>query len=285
MGRNRSRKRNIRTRKSSQIDSTSPNVILSTHLTRSQSKRRGKQLRNKRKKKESKKEELILADGTSPQKIINSTVIWEYFVPGKNSWSPYDQAQQDIFERARVHGVNAVSFVQDQIKHVACFQKMQQRRLTEPSTYSDVCLRRRIEGGRTTDTSLATMSMEWLSTVPKKYENLVSVYEIIQEQSNNTSKETSRAKIEYSFACSHFTRLLNRESHSSYGAQYPLGWATVSNSYTVTQVDSIVYDSEALPYHNYNLLKKQFVKRSFTKEILVFHGTTKDVIPLIIKEG
>jgi hypothetical protein len=171
-------------------------------------------------------------------------------------------------------GVNTVSLVHNEVKYVACLQTMKQRVFTDPLAGSEIGLRRRIKE-QNKDTSLAIMSMEWLSILPMKYESSVNVYEITQEQS--ISAETSRAKIEYDFACSHFTRLINKESSGRSG---PL-----SCHYNVTKVDTVVYDSDASPYYNYHLLKEKFVKKAFSKEILVFHGTTKDTIPLIITEG
>jgi hypothetical protein len=170
-------------------------------------------------------------------------------------------------------GVNTVSLVHDEVKYIACLQTMQQRVFTNPLASSEVRLRRRIERGNI-DTSPATMTTDWLSTVPKKYENSVSVYEVTHEQSIDAS--TSRAKIEYNFACSHFSRLLDSKSSVN---------GLLSCHYIVTKVDTVVYDSDAPPYCNYHLLKDEFVKKSFSKEILVFHGTTKDTIPLIISEG
>jgi hypothetical protein len=170
-------------------------------------------------------------------------------------------------------GVNSVSLVHDEVKYVACLQTMQQRRVfTNPLASSEVRLRRRIE--RENDTSPPTITMEWSSTVPKKYKNSVSVYEVTHEQSIDAS--ISRAKMEYNFACTHFSRLLDFKSSVN---------GLLSCHYVVTKVDTVVYDSDAPPYCNYHLLKDEFVKKSFSKEILVFHGTTKDTIPHIISEG
>lgn len=182
--------------------------------------------------------------------------------------------QQDIFERMVYLGVNTVSLVHNEVKYTACLQTMKQRVFTDPLAGSEISLRRRIKE-QNHDASSAIMTMEWLSILPLKYESSVNVYEITQEQS--ISAENSRAKLEYNFACSHFTRLINKES--------PVTNGPLICHYIVTKVDTVVYGSDASPYCNYHLLKEKFVKKAFSKEILVFHGTTKDTIPLIITEG
>jgi hypothetical protein len=86
MGRNKSRKRNSRR--------TLSNDILSLPSTTRSGKRLKPLLSSKRKKskkiRSNKKEEPIECEDT--QHMTNSSpVIWEFFVPDKDSWSPYDQ--------------------------------------------------------------------------------------------------------------------------------------------------------------------------------------------------
>lgn len=86
MGRNRSRKKNSRR--------TLSHDILSLPSTTRSGKRLKPLLSSKRKSSKifcsNKKEEPIECEST--QHMANrSPVIWEFFVPDKDSWSPYDQ--------------------------------------------------------------------------------------------------------------------------------------------------------------------------------------------------
>ena len=95
----------------------------------------------------------------------------------------------------------------------------------------------------------------------------VRVYELTRTFIHSTS-EASRDVKEFNFASMQFCRLLNRPPTA------------------VTQVDVIVYDSEAAVVMDYMATRKRFAaEEKTTKEILVFHGTDDVATCRIITDG
>jgi hypothetical protein len=102
MGRNRSRRMNARRILSN--DHTSPLTTRSGKIIKPL--RRKKKVTKKVTFRSDKKEESIGAD--TQQMTKGCTAIWEYFVPDKDSWSPYDQVVQSTLFQAIDMQINMI---------------------------------------------------------------------------------------------------------------------------------------------------------------------------------
>ena len=217
--------------------------------------------------------------------IVETNATWQYWesknFPNIGRWVSYDRVLCDFLERALHHGVRLVTFARYGKKYSACLHKMVQFLNNEDCPVNETPIRRQemcFRAGGKKALSFQMCSNDWLCTPSTllSRERRISVYEIKLETVKTLHVSSSlRDKLEYDFASSHFTRLLEND---------PTRESTIPRE--VVQVDCIIYERHAPVIEQYESLKRRFSNMGKTlKEILVFHGTDADAVQLIIAGG
>ena len=206
---------------------------------------------------------------------VEICTVWQFWAHKVGLWMTYEIFLNNLLECAFYHGAKKMTYVSGGRSYSVCLRSMTQYPSTDRHPELEVPIRRyeiRFKSALKRKSSKIMRDSHWifpplLSTGLRRKINL---YEIKLER-ERTLRPTcsSKDKLEYEFASSHFARLLNGKIFRE-----------------VLQVDCVVYESQASVVQKYEALKRHFWNLGKAKtEILVFHGTDGAAVQRIISGG
>ena len=206
---------------------------------------------------------------------VEICTVWQFWAHRIGVWMTYEVFLNNLLECAFQHGAAKIKYVSHGRTYSVCLRSMTQCPSMGRNTELRVSIRRYeivFKSALKRKSSKITADSHWLfpPLVSTGMRKKINLYEINLER-YRTLKPTcsSKDKLEYEFASSHFARLLNGKVFRE-----------------VMQVDCVVYESQAAVVQKYEALKRHFWNLGKAKtEILVFHGTDSAAIQRIIKGG
>jgi Poly(ADP-ribose) polymerase catalytic domain len=206
---------------------------------------------------------------------VEICTVWQYWARRVGMWMTYENSLNNSLECAYFHGASRIEFVSYGRTYSACLRSMMQYPSMGRNPELKVPIRRyeiRFKSASKRKSSKTTTDSHWIfpPLVPAGLRKKTYLYEIKLER-YRTLRPTcsSKDKLEFEFVSSHFARLLNGKVFRE-----------------VTQVDCIIYESQASVVQKYQTMKRHFWNSGKAKtEILVFHGTDSAAIQRIIGGG
>ena len=206
---------------------------------------------------------------------VEICTVWQYWASRVGMWMTYENFLNNSLECAYFHGASRIEFVSYGRTYSACLRSMMQYPSMGRNPELKVPIRRyeiRFKSASKRKSSKTTTDSHWIfpPLVPAGLRKKTYLYEIKLER-YRTLRPTcsSKDKLEFEFASSHFARLLNGKVFRE-----------------VVQVDCIIYESQASVVQKYETMKRHFWNSGKAKtEILVFHGTDSAAIQRIIGGG